>query len=200
MVSVIVPYDKDRGYLEICLRSIREQKGAEFEIIEVNNPLPVAVNFNIGLRQAKGEFLKVVGEDDWLPNDSLYNLVQGIGDAPWVVANAFDVEENSYQIYKPDTLDFKENVIRNRIHGGGVMYRTEVLREIGGMNETLWTGEEYDMHLKLMSKGYFPVYIDRAVYFYRKHPKQKYRILNKKNRQLRADEIRRIQSLYSHKV
>jgi len=201
MVSIIVPYNKDRGYLAQCLDSIRAQT-VTCELIEVESPRSVSCNFNTGLERATGEFVKVVGEDDWLPWDSAENLVNGIGDAPWGVANAMQVDKHGglLDVYKHDALGFAENVVLNRIHNGGTIYRTEVLREIGGMDETLWTGEEYEMHLRLYSLGYLPQYIDKEVYFYRMWDGGKSRQLRKQDPKKRADEIKRIQSLYIDKV
>ena len=199
MTSVIVPYTEDRGYLTQCLESIRAQT-YPYELIEIKSPRSVAINFNRGLSFAKGEFIKVVGDDDWLPPDSLENLVKGIGDAPWAVANATEVFGRTHEIYKPITLEFAINVVHNKIHNGGTIYRTEVLREIGGMDETLWTAEEYEMHLRLMSLGYRPKYIDKEVYFYRRWQGQKSRQLREQDKKKRANEIARIQSLYIDKV
>jgi glycosyltransferase involved in cell wall biosynthesis len=198
-VSVIVPYVEDRGYLNMCLESIRNQT-VPCELIEVKSPRSVALNFNRGLGLATGELVKVVGDDDWLPLDSIENLVTGIGNAPWAVANAIEVTNTVHDIYKPPTLDFEANVLLNRIHNGGTIYRTEVLREIGGMDETLWTGEEYEMHLRLMSKRIMPKYINKEVYYYRRWQGQKSRQLRQQDKTKRANEIKRIQSLYSNKV
>ena len=199
MVSVIIPYNEDRGFLSMCLESIKAQT-VPCELIEVNSPRSVACNVNRGIWLAKGEFIKVVGDDDWLPEDSIENLEKGIGDAPWAVANAVNVVGADRAVYKPDTLDFAQQIKLNRIHNGGTIYRTEILKEIGGMDETLWTGEEYEMHLRLYSLGYLPKYIDKEVYYYRIHSGQKSTTLRRDNRKKRANEIARIQSLYSDKV
>ena len=53
MVSVIVPYTEDRGYLTQCLESIKNQT-YPYELIEVHSPRSVAINFNRGLSFAKG--------------------------------------------------------------------------------------------------------------------------------------------------
>ena len=195
MVSIIVPYNKDRGYLSMCMESIENQT-YPCKLILSQSPESVVYNFNRGLELVKTEFVKVVGEDDWLPLDSVENLVNGIGDAPWICANAINVSGAHHEVYKPDTLEFSEMVKLNRVHGGGTMYRTDILREIGGMDESLWTAEEYDMNLKLMSLGYLPKYLDKSVYFYRQHDKQKSNTLRKSNRKKRANEIARIQNLY----
>lgn len=202
MVSVLVPYIKDRGYLNQCLGSILSQKGINFELIEVKNNASVAINFNIGLKRAKGTFFKVVGDDDWLPENALRNLVNGIKDHPWVVANAYNTDGRHRSEERPplDKLNLKDMAQKNVIHNGTTLYRTHVLRDIGGMDESLWTGEEYEMHLRLMKNGFLPGYVDELVYFYREWSGQKSRQLRRQNKQKRDGELRRIQALYSNEV
>ena len=167
MISVIIPYNKDRGFLNQCVRSIEKQTYKDVEIIHAMSDCSVAVNFNFGLKQAKGEFCKFVTEDDWLPEEGLSYLVHGICDSPWAYANAIQYENNSTYVYKPQFHDLNSNVQRNHIHGGTTIYRTDVLLSIGGMDESLWTAEEYEMHLRLWSKGFKPRYIDKEVYVHR---------------------------------
>lgn len=202
MLSVIIPYDKDRGYLDQCVKSIEAQSYRDFEIIHAKSDCSVAVNFNFGLKMAKGEFCKFVTEDDYLPVDSLRYLVNGVGDAPWAYANAIQLDEGSQKtwIYKPRLHDFKTNTKQNQVHGGTTIYRTDILLSIGGMDESLWTGEEYEMHLRLWSKGYRPRYIDKEVYVHRLWDGQKSKMLKRNNKDKRDEEIKRIQALYSDKV
>ena len=199
MISVIIPYNKDRGYLSKCLDSIRKQSYKDFEIVEAKSDCSVAVNFNFGLKMAKGTFIKFVTEDDWLPMDSLLYLFRGIGNAPWAYANAYQFDEyhNRSYIQKPMAFDLKSNIEMNQIHGGTTIYRRDVLLKIGGMDETLWTGEEYEMHLRLWTSGYIPTYINREVYYHRLWDGQKSKIYRKTNKTKRDDEIKRIQALYS---
>ena len=90
--------------------------------------------------------------------------------------------------------------VLDQIHGGSTIYRREVLLKIGGMDENLWTGEEYEMHLRLWTSGYIPTYIDREVYYHRLWDGQKSKLYRKTNKTKRDDEIKRIQALYSDKV
>ena len=200
MISVIIPYDKDRGYLDQCVESILTQSYKDFEIVHAQSDCSVAVNFNFGLKMAKGEFVKFVTEDDYLPPDGLWHLVHGIGDSNWAYANAIQLEGKGTYIYKPTHHDLKSNIQQNQIHGGTTIYRTEVLLSIGGMDESLWTAEEYDMHLRLWSQGYTPKYINKEVYVHRLWDGQKSKQLRRTNKNKRDEEIKRIQALYSHKV
>jgi len=86
------------------------------------------------------------------------------------------------------------------MHMGSTLYRTDVLREIGGMDETLLTGEEYDMHLKLLYLGYNPAYIDKEVYHYRMWSGGKSVIFRKHNKEWRQNELKKIQTRYLDKI
>ena len=200
MISVILPYDKDRGYLQRMRDSIHAQTYRDFEIIEVHSPSPVAVNFNVGLEMSEGEFVKVVGEDDWLPETSLQDLADGIGDNPWVCANAYNVAGRSVSKEIPplDKLNLKDMAINNVIHGGTTLYRREILEEIGGMDESLWTGEEYDMNMHLMSKGYLPGYVNKFVYYYQISSFQKSRAYRRKDPVKREAALNYIRQRYAN--
>jgi glycosyltransferase involved in cell wall biosynthesis len=204
MISVIVPYDKDRGFLKQCVDSIESQSG-DFEIVLSQSDESVSYNFNRGLEKCKGEYCKFVTEDDYLPEGALEYLAEGINGFPWIFANAIQIDPNGEWIYRPsdyskEYLTFEENVKTNRVHGGTTLYRTEILKSIGGMNEELWTGEEYDMHLRLFSIGAMPGYINKEVYCHRLWSGQKSKLLRKNRKHERQEEIKRIQSLYYDKV
>lgn len=199
MISVIVPYKEDRGFLTQCLNSIKAQTYLDFELIEAHGPGSLPVNFNDGLLRARGEFIKMVQDDDWLPKNSLSLLALGIGDAPWVVGNVWQ-ECSSPYIYKPPYLDYESNLNHYALHMGSTMYRKDVLIDIGGMDETLVTGEEYDMHLKLLSLGHEPAYIDKEVYHYRMWSGGKSVIYRRKRTEWRKNELAKIKARYTNKV
>ena len=197
MISVIVPYKEDRGFLTQCLNSIKAQTYQDFEIIEACSPGTLPENFNRGLAAAQGEFIKMVQDDDYLPPDALWNLIEGIGDAPWVVGNVHQICSTPY-IHKPPYLDFESQVNKYDMHMGSTMYRTALIRAIDGMDETLTTGEEYDMHLKLLSLDYNPAYIDKEVYCYRMWSGGKSVIYRRKRTEWRKDELRKIKARYTN--
>lgn len=195
MISVIIPYKVDRGHLRQCLDSIKAQSFTDYEMIESQSECSLPVNFNRGLKKAKGKFIKMVQDDDWLPVDGLKHLVDNIGDASWIVGNVWQMSSTPY-IHKPPYFDFKSQVARYDMHMGSTLYRTDVLRAICGMDETLTTGEEYDMHLKLLSLGYDPVYIDKEVYHYRMWNGGKSRIYRRNRTEWRKAELEKIKARY----
>jgi len=197
MISVIVPYKEDRGWLGKCLDSIKNQTYKDFELIEAHGPGTLPENFNNGLRQAKGEFIKMVQDDDYLPLDALQHLADGIGDHPWIVGNVWQMCSEPY-IYKPPYLDFKSNLNHYALHMGSTLYRKDVLDDIGGMDVTLETGEEYDMHLLLFALGYKPGYIDKEVYHYRMWQGGKSVIYRRNRKKWRANELAKIKARYTN--
>ncbi len=197
MVSVIVPYKKDRGWLTKCLHSIKNQTYENFELIEAKGPGTLPENFNNGLARAKGEYIKMVQDDDWLPPNSLRHLADGISDHPWLIGNVWQECSGRY-IHKPDYLDFEHNLNHYTIHMGSTLYRKSILENIGGMDETLETGEEYDMHLKLFSIGYNPGYIDKEVYHYRMWSGGKSVIYRRKRTEWRKNELAKIKARYTN--
>jgi glycosyltransferase involved in cell wall biosynthesis len=194
MVSVIVPYNIDRGYLDVCLASIEAQT-MPVELIESQSPETVGYNFNRGLEKAKGEFVKYVCEDDFLPPTAIEDLVNGIGDSTWICANAH-MYGGQQLVDKSVVKPLEDLLINYTINGGTTLYRTDLLREIGGMDETLETGEEYDMHLKLISMGHIPAYIDKYVYYYRVWRYQKSRQARKERPEWRKEKLDLIKARY----
>ena len=195
MISVIIPYNKDRGWLGQCIDSVKNQTYKDFEIIEAHGPGTLPENFNNGLRQAKGEFIKLIAEDDWLPIDSLQHLIDGIGDAKWVVGNVWQ-ETNPRWVHKPPSLELEVLLKTYDLHGGSTLFRRDILDEIGGMDETLETGEEYDMHLKLLSLGHNPAYIDKEVYHYRMWAYNKSKMYRRERKEWRQAQLDKIKARY----
>ena len=199
MISVIVPYNEDRGWLGKCIDSIKNQTYKDFELIEAKGPGTLPENFNNGLKQAKGEFIKMVQDDDWLPRNALQHLADGIKDHPWIVGNVWQGCDLPY-IYKPAYMDLKSNLNHYAIHMGSTMYRKSILEDIGGMDVTLTTGEEYDMHLLLLHLGHIPGYIDKEVYHYRMWDGGKSVIYRRKRKEWRANELAKIKARYTDEV
>jgi len=199
MISVIIPCNKDRGFLDRAIKSIEMQDCPHEVIVSMSNNL-MPYNFNRGLEKAKGEYVKLIHEDDYLLPGGLKKLVDGIKSHPWIFANAFQ-DDNPEWIYRPgdytrDYLSLQENLSTNRIHISTTLYRTKVLREVGGMDETLWTAEEYDMHLKLWTRGYIPGYIDKVVAGHMMWSGQKSRQFRRQDKQKRDAFIQYIQNRY----
>lgn len=183
LISVIIPYNEDRGFLAEAVASAESQYFKDYEIIKQFGNFNVSKNINDGLRKAKGEYIKILAEDDMLMPNCLRDLYSEIIKGyDFVNANAknfgvshmwFGDGDYHEEIFKGRLTNFSEMLAQNKLHQITIMFRKKVLFEVGGFDETLLTGEDYDMSLLLLKKGYKLGYINRVVGKYRLHETNK---------------------------
>lgn len=199
-VSVIIPYNKNRGWLFDCIQSVFNQDyPGEIELILSKSDAGVSENINRGIKLATGDYIKFLPEDDMLTPNCISDSVEAIKHADMIHGNAYYITNGKITgNFVPATQRPKlDQMLRvNRIHGGTLLYRAKVLK--GNLfNESLWTGEEYELNLRLLSKGYEFAYCDSYLTYNRQHPLQK-SIGNKSTeyQSKRAKEIERIKQMY----
>ena len=180
-VSIIIPYNIDRGFLSGAIASCENQAGfrlgVDYELIVQAGDYGVSRNYNDAIRKAKGKYIKGCAEDDQLlPNclTDLYNFAES-DDYDFVCANShnFDSDGDTFTVmsYIPETVH--ELACENTIHGGTILYKREALLELGKMNggwiwdENLGTAEEYELTLRMAAAGFKFGWVDSMVYRYR---------------------------------
>ena len=171
MISVIVPYNIDRGYLGEALNSIHQQTYKDFEIILSHSPNSGGYNMNRGIEKAKGEYLKYLCEDDLLTPDCLQDSLDAIQGYDFIHGRGVYLWENGtetpYTMTNP-YAQLSSMLVQNGINGGSTLYRTEIFKKVK-WDEELFTGGEYDFNLKLLSLGYHLGFCDKVLYKYRRH-------------------------------
>lgn len=194
MVSVIIPYNKDRGFLKYAIRSVELQIYDQWELILSEGPGTLGENVNNGLKKAKGEYIKVLAEDDELTRDSLKILVDGIQGYDFVYSDAENIGNlpGGWDARSHDkTVSLAYMLLGNGIHGGSTLYRLDGIQAVGGYDTSLWTGEEYDLHIRLIKAGYKHRHVPGIVYRYRLHGQNKSQLANTNVRHQYLDEIRK---------
>jgi glycosyltransferase involved in cell wall biosynthesis len=178
-VSIIIPYFKDRGFLSQAIDSVMAQTYQNIELIISQSPGNVSTNLNAGIEKSTGELIKYLCDDDLLPNDSI-ELSVGAFEDPAIdfihgQALNFWPYINATEVYSPKVLlpDLKSLLNHNHIHGGSLMYRRRVFYLFGNFDTSLWTGEEYEFNLRILSKGAKIGFCKNVLYHYRHHPLQK---------------------------
>jgi len=66
-----------------------------------------------------------------------------------------------------------------------------MIREVGGFDDTLWTAEEYEFHLRCLSQDYSFHYLPEVVFEYRLWPGSKsigYRVSQKVSQKAKRDQ------------
>jgi len=175
MVSIIIPYNIDRG-VDKAIESVKAQTyDGKIEVILSQSENNVSYNINRAVEIAKGEFIKYLCDDDWLTPNSIEWSVRAMKGVDFIHGNAFNVfptrTESQRPKYKLPT--HKQMVEQNVIHGGTLMYRSDVFNKIGLFDETLTCAEEYDFNLRCLKKGLRLGYCDKFLYNYQRHDAQK---------------------------
>ena len=174
LVSIVVPTKNSSRTLSECLRSIREQTYPSIEIIVVDdyssdNTRQIALMFrativlcggersrqvNQGVKIAQGEFVYRVDSDFVLQEDVVAESVRGckrehVDGA--LIHNASDpsvsiwaqVRNMERDMYKDDDLNVAIRFLTRTSYD-----------ELGGFDESLVAGEDYDLHNRFLSKGF----------------------------------------------
>ncbi len=181
-VSIIIPYDRDRGWLNEAVTSVENQiYPGEIELILSEGPgKNKSTNLNRGASEATGVFIKYLDEDDRLQPECVADSVAAFraesniqfihGDAVVKCETNGSVRYHHAPIQRPTIQGLKK---RNSIHGGTTMYRRAMWDDIGGFDESLDTCEEFEFHLRALSAGYRIGYCPKFLAMYRRHERNK---------------------------
>jgi len=201
LISVVVTTFNRVTYLAETLASIEAQTYRDFEIIVVDNYSTdgtdkllqdykgrnihfishqnngiIAVNRNIGVSKANGEYIAFCDDDDlWFPT-KLEKQMKALSRWPKAVL----CYTNAESFNEKGTLKAKRNsrsVMRNHfihllsgnfIQNSSVLVRTNVLRATGCLSEDPDIREDYDLWLRIAAR-YEIIGIDEALIKYRVH-------------------------------
>lgn len=196
LISVIIPYKTDRGYLQECINSLMAQTFKDFEVIISKSDSNCSVNVNNGVARSRGYFIKIVAEDDWLPKDALENHVKNIGNYDIHVGGAITHYPDRKEKYISHLVSIEDIIKRNTIHGGGIMWKRNLFLN-KGYDELLDTGEEYDFMIRNLIQGKTIKFFNDIVYNYRVHAQQKSTgVKTKEQHEKRRKQIEEIRAFH----
>jgi glycosyltransferase involved in cell wall biosynthesis len=172
-VSVLIPTRNASVYLASCIDSLRKQKGADVEVIVIDNGSTDgtvetaeriadvvlaagperSTQLNTGARDASGTFLYRVDADFIVGDGLLAAAVQECrnGSDAVVVSNISSphvswwarVRHFERQMYDGDHLNVAAR-----------FFTREAFAAVGGFDESLIAGEDYDIHNRLLAAGF----------------------------------------------
>jgi glycosyltransferase involved in cell wall biosynthesis len=172
LVSVVVPTKNSEQYLDRCLESIRSQSYSNIELIVIDNSstdstLVIAQRYadvvltagpersaqiNIGARRASGEFIYRVDSDfvlDLTVITECMDLVKRGAEAV-IVHNSPDVSVG----FLSKIRCFEVNMYKYDLtHSSARFVRLSTFLELGGLDEDLTAGEDYDFQNRLTRAG-----------------------------------------------
>ena len=103
-ISIIIPYKTDRGYLSKAIQSAEAALAyakVEGEIIKAQSDNGVSFNLNEGVKQAKGEFVTYLCDDDELPREAIKHTLVGIRGYDFIHGNARCIYEDDSTYNEP---------------------------------------------------------------------------------------------------
>lgn len=141
---------------------------ADVRVIAGKENRGVAFVSNIGLEEAKGTYWIRVDADDFLNKHACAYLSMLLDENPdfaYAYCDHYRVNMNGVKEERV-RLDTAESL---RNHGAGVLFRTDVLRSVGGYDESLRNAEDYDLLIRLEKAGHSGYYLPIALYRYYIH-------------------------------
>jgi len=134
---------------------------------------------NTGIRTSKGDFIALLDADDVWMKDKLEKQIEKIRkEADIVYSNAILINEKGKKL--EDTLwkkvktapyagrDCLESLFQKNfmIPASSLIFKKEVIKEIGGFDEKLKSAEDYDFCLRALAHGYNINYVGSPLLFY----------------------------------
>lgn len=203
-VTIIIPYKQDRGYLKEAIASVKAQTYKDIELILSQSEHGVSYNINRGIEMATGDYIRYLCDDDILQPRSIEYSVSAMGDNDFIHGDAVHFwESGRFMRQMPRVIEptLQDMFNGNCIHGGTAMYRKSSFDKYGLFNESLWTGEEFDLNLRWLSEGAKIGYVNKDVYKYRRHAEQKSVGVHTREYQLeRIQAIKDIKNKYRCKL
>lgn len=227
MVSVIIPTRNRLAFLKEAMASVSAQDYPDRETIVVDdvsedgtwewlssvqdprvqilrppNHAERSAARNLGLRNAKGDFVMFLDDDDLLVPGALTALAKALSLHPEALAVVgariyFDVRGRWYRPPHPRRA-FTRRAWPDILFGwvppqGQSLIRKEAVFAAGGWNEGWSVGEDHEFWLRLISEGSVIAFIPKLVGKIRNHPGQTHLILRRRSLvTLRRDFVRRL--------
>jgi glycosyltransferase involved in cell wall biosynthesis len=202
-VEVIVV---DDGSSDGTARGLARFADPRVRTIRNERPAGVSAARNSGIAAARGTWIAFLDDDDlWAPQKLARQLsaAKGAG-APWVYAAAIVVDEATRPLYAlplPTASSVAAELDRGNVIPGGpsnVVARAELLRELGGFDESLSQGEDWDVWLLLVGAAQPAVCEDvlvatlshgeRSIYRYRPQAMREIERMLSKHRVVRRED------------
>jgi len=147
-------------------------KDERIQVVFSKENCGISIASNNALQLADGEYVTLLDHDDELAKNALYEVVKTINDKPnvdFIYSDEDKIDQKGNHVepfYKPDwspDLFFSYNY---PIHVS--VFKTSILKEIGGFRKGFEGGQDYDLILRYVEKGKNIVHIPKILYSWRK--------------------------------
>ena len=129
---------------------------------------------NIALKMARGKYIIRLDADDYLEQNCFEMMVSKMEKnqkLALVFPDYYEIDASGKVINQIIRHDFDKDVtlFDSPAHGACTMFRTRILREIGGYDESFSRQDGYYVWLKIIELGYEVSNINSPLFYYRQH-------------------------------
>jgi glycosyltransferase involved in cell wall biosynthesis len=201
-ISVVIPSYKHAHLIGRTLQSVLDQTYTNWEVIVVDNHSPdqteqvvqefsdprikllkihnngvIAASRNMGIREAKGEWIAFVDSDDWWTSNKLQECVAHMTEDIDLIYHELEIVREKFSVFglrkiksrqlnEPALIDLLVN--GNAIANSSVVVRKDALLEIGGLSEdaALVACEDYYAWLKIAERKRCFLYLPKRLGYY----------------------------------
>lgn len=195
LVSVIIPTYNRAKYLPLTLKSVLNQTYPRIEVIIVDdgstenikaiaeqfkvkyirqNQRGVGSAINNGVKHSNGEFFVALASDDLLHPRYVEATIRKAIANPKVgfVMTSTKCFGESNEVRPVRKLHHKYSILMTSGQMGASLTRRKAFNSVGGYDETLRCGEDWDFLIRLSLKGWKGATVQQPIHFYRIHDKQ----------------------------
>jgi len=180
LVSVVVPTFNSEGFLERCLRSVREQTYGNVEVVVVDKnskdkTVAIAKDFgvrvfvieaeercmqmNYGVKKARGEFVYIVGSDFVLEQAVVEEAVEKCVVEGFDAVCVHNTSDPSVSFWAKVRKLERDCYAGDELNVAARFFGKDVFEKVGGFDERLVAAEDYDLHNRLLKHGFKIGYI-----------------------------------------
>lgn len=156
----------DDGSTDNSAEIIQSFKGIRF--IPIGSNRGVGFASSVALREAEGRFFMRVDSDDFIGRDSCRILASILDQADEFGFSYGDVRKVFDESGHRETVPLADKKSLYE-HGAGVLFRTAVVRDVGGYDENLRNCEDLDLFLRLERNGVKGIRLPIPLYRYHIH-------------------------------
>ena len=209
IVSIVIPTYNHSNFLSKALESVLDQTYKNWEVIiidnnstddtnkvinqyndprikylKINNDGVIAKSRNLGIKEAKGEWIAFLDSDDWWTKDKLEVCLSKICKNVDFIHHATEYVIKSKSFFKKKIIkgrEFKKPILNDlligtitkgsQISNSSVIVRKNILIKIGGLNENkiLVGSDDYDTWLRIAQVTDQFLYINKKLSYYLFH-------------------------------
>ena len=174
LVSVVVPTFNSERFLERCLRSVRGQTYPNVEVIVVDNysrdkTREIAKKYadlvllkggersaqvNFGVRYARGKYVYRVDSDFVLEPTVIEEAVRKCEVEGFDAVCVHNTSDPTVSFWARVRKLERDCYADDELNVAARFFRKDVFEAVGGFDENLVAGEDYDIHNRLLEKGF----------------------------------------------